>query len=89
MNGMKTSIDRAGRVVVPKVVREQLGLTPGQEIDIRVRDGKIIEIEPRSVPMHVEKRGRVTVIVPDEPVPMMTADDVREVVERQRDPERR
>jgi AbrB family looped-hinge helix DNA binding protein len=89
MSGMKTTIDRAGRVVVPKPMREQLGLTPGQEIDIRVRGGKIIEIEPRTVPMHVEKRGRVAVIVPDEPIPVMTADEVRQVVERQRDPERR
>jgi hypothetical protein len=39
--------------------------------------------------MHVEKRGRVAVIVPEEPVVGMTADEVREVVERQRDPERR
>jgi AbrB family looped-hinge helix DNA binding protein len=89
MNGVKITIDRAGRVVVPKPMREQLGLTPGQEIEIRVRDGKILEIEPSSVPMHVERRGRVAVIVPDEPVPVMTADEVREVMERQRDPDRR
>jgi AbrB family looped-hinge helix DNA binding protein len=89
MNGVKITIDRAGRVVVPKPMREQLGLMPGQEIEIRVRDGKILEIEPISVPMHVERRGRVAVIVPDEPVPVMTADEVREVMERQRDPDRR
>ena len=76
-------------MVIPKPIREQLSLAPGQEIDIRVRDGKIIEIEPRSIPMHVEKRGRVAVIVPEEPVVGMTTDEVREVVERHRDPERR
>ena len=86
---MKTTIDRAGRVVVPKPIREELGLRAGQEIEIRIREGTIIEIEPWSAPMHVEQRGRVAVIVPDEPVPTMTKEDVREVLERERDPERR
>lgn len=87
IDGMKTTIDGAGRVVVPKAIRDELGLSPGQEVDIRVRDGKVIEIEPRSVPMRVEKRGRVAVIVPEEPVPTLTAEEVRTVLERERDRE--
>lgn len=84
MDGMKTTIDAAGRVVVPKAIRDELGLGPGQEVDIRVRDGGVIEIEPWSVPMRVEQRGRVAVIVPDEPVPALTAGEVRAVLERER-----
>lgn len=38
MNGsvlpMETSIDSAGRIVVPKPLRDALGLTPGSRVDI-------------------------------------------------------
>ncbi len=31
---MRTSIDSVGRVVVPKALRDELGLTPGSTVDI-------------------------------------------------------
>lgn len=31
---MKTTIDALGRIVVPKVLRDALGLTPGTAVDI-------------------------------------------------------
>ena len=31
---MKTTIDGAGRLVVPKVLRDRLGLTPGSTVDV-------------------------------------------------------
>ncbi|MEA2141979.1 MAG: hypothetical protein QOI64_409 [Solirubrobacteraceae bacterium] len=31
---VRTSIDSAGRIVVPKPLRDALGLTPGSELDI-------------------------------------------------------
>lgn len=31
---MKTTIDSAGRIVVPKPLRDRLGLTPGSTLDI-------------------------------------------------------
>jgi hypothetical protein len=37
----------------------------------------------------VERRGRLTVLVPDGPVPPLTDAEVREAVERGRDPEAR
>src|ERR671937_5659 len=45
---MRSTIDAAGRVVVPKVMRERLGLTGGRAIEIRERDGRL-EIEPAQV----------------------------------------
>ena len=53
---MQTTIDAAGRVVIPKSIRESLGLTGGQKIEIRERDGAI-EIEPATTAMRLEKRG--------------------------------
>jgi len=31
---MKTTIDSAGRLVVPKVLRDRLGLVPGSTVDV-------------------------------------------------------
>jgi len=44
---MKSAIDSAGRVVIPKPLRERLGLDRGQVVEIREREGRI-EIEPAS-----------------------------------------
>jgi AbrB family looped-hinge helix DNA binding protein len=38
---MKVSIDRAGRVVIPKAMRRELGLSPDNPLDIDVVDGHI------------------------------------------------
>ena len=46
---MKTTIDKAGRVVIPATIRERAGLTPGIEIDVRVSEGGDITIS-RPVP---------------------------------------
>jgi AbrB family looped-hinge helix DNA binding protein len=38
---MHVSIDSAGRVVVPKQIRDELGLSPGTELEIDVVDGHL------------------------------------------------
>ena len=80
---MKTSIDRAGRIVVPKSLRLALGLQPGQVLDIRAGDGRL-EIEVAPTPMQLVKRGKGMVAVPRVEVPALTADMVRETLERVR-----
>jgi len=77
---MRVSIDRAGRVVVPKAMRDELNLEAGTGLEIRVRDGRI-EIEPVTTPMRLVRRGRGTVATTDEPLPTVGVDDVREVTE--------
>jgi AbrB family looped-hinge helix DNA binding protein len=39
---MKTTLDRFGRVVVPKTLRDQLGLRAGAVIEIEEDDGRIM-----------------------------------------------
>ena len=78
---MKTTIDAAGRIVVPKSIRQSLDLKPGQSLDIRVGDGRI-EIEVSSTPMTLQKRGKDVVAVPQCELPTLTADVVRETLER-------
>jgi AbrB family looped-hinge helix DNA binding protein len=49
-NGSETTIDHAGRLVVPKSVRQQAGVRPGVPLRVSVRDGAVvIEIAPRDV----------------------------------------
>ena len=38
---MKTTIDKAGRVVIPAVIRARAGLSPGTEIDVSIEDGSV------------------------------------------------
>lgn len=38
---METTIDRFGRVLIPKSVRADLGLSPGTQLEIEERDGGI------------------------------------------------
>ena len=35
---MKTSIDKAGRVVIPASIRDRAGLTPGSELEVTADD---------------------------------------------------
>lgn len=80
INGMKTTIDSVGRVVVPKKLRERLGLEGGETLDIRERDG-ILELEPAATPMVLEERDGSLVAVPDGELPTLTSDVVRETLE--------
>ncbi len=60
IDGMRTTIDSAGRVVVPKKIREAVQLDAGSEIELRVENG-IIQIEPVAAPVKFKKRGHLVV----------------------------
>jgi len=78
---MKTTIDSAGRIVVPKSLRQALNLKPGQSLEIRAGDGRL-EIEIAATPMTLQKRGKDVVAIPEVELPTLTAEEVREVLER-------
>jgi AbrB family looped-hinge helix DNA binding protein len=42
---MKTTMDAAGRLVLPKPIRDGADLRPGEPLEVTLRDG-LIEIEP-------------------------------------------
>jgi AbrB family looped-hinge helix DNA binding protein len=86
---MKTTIDSAGRLVIPKEIRRRAGLAPGVPLEVRYRDG-VIEIEPAPMKVKLVREGRFLVAVPLEDVPPLTTAEVeatRQAIyeERERD----
>ena len=80
---MKVAIDAAGRMVIPKRFRDELGIAGAAEVEMRAVDGHIELIVP-DVPARVEMRDGLPVIVTDEPMAPMTVDDVRAAIDRVR-----
>lgn len=80
---MRTAIDAAGRIVVPKALRDELSLTPGRELEILARDGTLV-IEPAPTEVKLVKRGRLLVAKPAKRLPPLTRDLVRDTLERTR-----
>ncbi len=75
---MTTTIDSAGRIVIPKAMRDQLGLAAGTQIEVALRNGKV-EIEPKSVSAY-EKRGRFLVAVMPSGTPRLDNDILAETL---------
>ena len=56
---MRATIDKAGRLVIPKALRDSLGLQPG-EVDVRA-DGAGLRVEPVSGESLDERDGRLVI----------------------------
>ncbi len=80
---MRVAIDGVGRIVIPKAMRDVLGIDGPTELELTERDGAL-ELTVPYIKAHLEERDGFTVIVPDEPVPTLTTERVREEIERSR-----
>jgi AbrB family looped-hinge helix DNA binding protein len=78
---MRTTIDAAGRLVVPKALREELGLAAGTELELDAVDGHLEISVPSRVRVEVGEHG--VRFAADDPV-ALTSDQVRELMERGR-----
>lgn len=54
---MKTTLDRFGRVVVPKDIRDRLGLRPGAEIEIDEKENAVVLKPVEHEPVLMVKEG--------------------------------
>ena len=77
---MRTTIDKAGRLVIPKELRERIGLGPG-EVDIRV-EGATLRLEPVASDRLVERHGRLTVPATGTPVDDEQVQSLRDADQR-------
>lgn len=78
---MFTTIDSAGRVVIPKALREQAGLIPGAELRVELDGAGVrIEVAPGE---GLERRGRFLVIpASGHPIDEDMVDRLRREVQR-------
>ena len=65
---MITTMDSAGRLVIPSEIRREAALEPGVPLEVRWRDG-VIEIEPQSLAVTLKRKGRLLVASPAGKVP--------------------
>ncbi len=77
------TIDSAGRLVVPKALRDELGIVAGRPLRAVVRDGRL-ELSPEWLDAEIVERDGVSVITPRSELEPMTSDDVRLVMEQLR-----
>lgn len=54
---MRTTVDKFGRIVVPKELRDRLGLSPGCEIELEDTADSILMRRVAELPGLVEKEG--------------------------------
>jgi AbrB family looped-hinge helix DNA binding protein len=82
-DGMRTTIDKAGRVVVPAAIRERAGLRPGTELDITV-DEFGVRLERVASPPRLVRVGKRMVARPTAPVDTRPEIDVAAIIEDER-----
>lgn len=80
---METTIDAAGRVVIPKAMRARLGLADGGRVEVVEIDGAI-RLSPANVPMELVEVDGVPVVRAGDEIPPLTDEAVREALERSR-----
>jgi AbrB family looped-hinge helix DNA binding protein len=79
---MRVTIDRAGRVVVPKPLRDELGLSPNSPLEIEVVDGHLELSARHEPPAIVEGPNGPLVQATGTPI---SDEDVRRVLEAARE----
>jgi len=79
---MKTTIDRTGRLVIPRQVREDAGYTPGVELNVEYRDGVVV-IEPVLKAKLIRKKGLLVSHVPG--ARKLTLEETNRLIRRHRE----
>ena len=78
-NAIQTTIDSAGRLVLPKAVRDEAGILPGMVLKITLEEGRI-EIEPVAREVQVVQKGPLRIAVPQEEGALLSVDTVAQTL---------
>jgi AbrB family looped-hinge helix DNA binding protein len=74
--GSQVTLDRAGRVVLPKALRDEMHLSPGDTLDLTVK-GDEVTLRPRRGAAPLQKERGVWVFRTGKP---LTADEAAETL---------
>lgn len=77
---MRTTIDRAGRLVIPRSLRDRIGLTGGGEVELEL-DGAAVRVSPVAGSVLREMGGLLFIPAGGTPV---TGPAVRELIDADR-----
>jgi AbrB family looped-hinge helix DNA binding protein len=80
---MRTTIDKAGRVVIPASIRDRAALAPGSELEVTV-DELGIHLERVAPRPRLVKIGRRLVARPTSPAETRSVIDVASLIEDER-----
>ncbi len=80
----KLTLDKAGRIVLPKPVRDKLQLAPGDELDLETLDD-LITLRPLRGTAQLRKKRGVWVFHCGEALSAATVDEAIEQARRERD----
>lgn len=64
-DGIVTTMDSAGRLVLPKEIRDEAGILPGMSLRVSYLDGRVA-IEPAPRDVVTRRKGRLQVAIPVE-----------------------
>lgn len=80
VDAMRTTIDKAGRLVIPRALRDRIGLVGGGEVELEL-DGAAVRIQPVSGNDLKDVAGLL--VIPTTGTPL-TGDLVRELIDADR-----
>ena len=78
---MKVAIDGVGRIVIPKPLREELGISGPTDLELTAADGRL-ELTVPDVPAHIEEQDGFSVIAPEQPIASLSVAEARAAIER-------
>lgn len=81
---MKTTIDKAGRVVIPAAIRERAGLVPGTELEV-ILDDLSIRLVRRAPRAKLVREGNRWVVRPTAAADGVPEVDLASLIEGERD----
>ena len=76
-------MDKAERIVLPKPLRERLGLVGGDELEVVEHDG-VVELRPAPADVEVLDTPDGAVVAPRESLPQLDDASLRETLDRLR-----
>lgn len=79
-----TTMDKSGRIVLPKEIRDEARFQPGMELRVTLHDGRV-EIEPEPVEIRIVQEGPFAVAVAMKPVPPLTHEMVQRMIDEDRE----